>query len=699
MKPTYFVLAALPLAITAQAQTDSIEEILVTADFRATNLSELATSATVINADAINARGAEHLAQILNTAPNVNFSTGASRGRFFQIRGIGERSQFIEPVNPSVGLLVDGIDLTGIGGAATTLDIAQVEILRGPQGTLYGANALAGLINMVSTAPTQEFGGEVNATLGDYNIQTLSGAVSGGLTDTLSARVALEQHSSDGYQDNAYLNVDDNQNIDEQTARAKLRWQPSDALQLDVTGLYVNVDNGYDAFSLDNTRTTLSDNPGHDRAETAAGSARLQWHLNDAVSLVALGSHAQSDTEYGFDEDWTYADICSDFTCIYDGYSSTDNYLRDIDNTTADLRLVSNNERHEFGWVAGVYYRDQNENLLREYTYASGDFTSDFSAENTALYGQLDIPLSAGLKLVTGLRYEERSADYRDSDDVSFTPKDDMLGGKLALEYHTDTTLYYGLISRGYKAGGFNSNTALPESSREYQPEFLWNYELGAKFASNDNRITSNIAVFYQDRDDVQTKQSLLQQIDGDTCPCSFEDYTTNAAAGHSYGLEADINWQANEALRLFASLGLLRSEFDDFQSYVHAGANPGEGEAYDLSGHDLPHAPHYQFTAGGEYLFTDHWFARLEVEGKDSFYFSSRHEAQADSYELLNARIGYTAEHWDLALWGRNLTDEDTQTRGFGAFGNDPRKGYETEPYYQFGEPRVVGLSGTYRF
>ncbi|UTF59253.1 TonB-dependent receptor [Gilvimarinus sp. DA14] len=699
MKLAHFAFATLPFAIAAQAQGNTIEEILVTADFRPTNLSQLATSASVIDAEAINARGAEHLAQILNTAPNVNFSTGASRGRFFQIRGIGERSQFIEPVNPSVGLLVDGIDLTGIGGAATTLDIAQVEILRGPQGTLYGANALAGLINMVSAAPTQEFGGEVNATLGDYNIQTLSGAISGGLTDTLSARVALEQHSSDGYQDNAYLNIDDNQNIDEQTARAKLRWQPSDSLQLDVTGLYVNVDNGYDAFSLDNTRTTLSDNPGHDRAETTAGSARLQWRLNDAVSLVALGSHAQSDTEYGFDEDWTYADICSDFTCIYDGYSSTDNYLRDIDNTTADLRLVSNNERHEFGWVAGVYYRDQNESLLREYTYASGDFTSDFSAENTALYGQLDIPLSAALKLVTGLRYEERSADYRDSDEVSFSPEDDMLGGKLALEYHTDTTLYYGLISRGYKAGGFNSNTALPESSREYQPEFLWNYEVGAKFASNDSRITSNIAVFYQDRDDVQTKQSLLQQIDGNTCPCSFEDYTTNAAAGHSYGLEADINWQASEALRLFASLGLLRSEFDDFQSFAHADANPGEGEAYDLSGHDLPHAPHYQFTAGGEYFFTDHWFAQLEVEGKDSFYFSSRHEAQADAYELLNARLGYTAAHWELALWGRNLTDEDTQTRGFGAFGNDPRKGYATEPYYQFGEPRVVGLSGTYRF
>lgn len=710
MKTTLLMLPAIMLATGAQAQSaKTIEEILVTADFRPTSLRTLATSASVIDAEAIKARGAEHIAQILNTAPNVNFSTGASRGRFFQIRGIGERSQFVEPVNPSVGLLVDGIDLTGIGAAATTLDIDQVEILRGPQGTLYGANALAGLINMNSAAPTDTFEGEVGGTLGNYNTHTLNTVLSGPLNESLSARLALEQHRSDGYQENDFLNIDDNQNIDEQTARAKLRWQPSDSLQLDITGLYVNVDNGYDAFSLDNTRTTLSDQPGHDRAETTAGSARLQWRLNDAVSLVALGSHAQSDTEYGFDEDWTYVGLCEDFSCMveneegeleqYYSYSSTDNYLRDTDNSTLDMRLVSNNKRDEFGWVAGVYYRDQNESLLREYTYASGDFTSDFSAENAAVYGQLDIPLSARLKLVTGLRYEERSADYSDSDAVTFAPDDDMLGGKLALEYHTDTTLYYGLISRGYKAGGFNSNTALPESSREYQPEFLWNYEVGAKFATSDNRITSNIALFFQDRDDIQTKQSLLQQIDGNACPCSFEDYTTNAAAGHSYGLEADINWQASDALRLFASLGLLNSEFDDFQSFVHAGAKPEEGESYDLSGHDLPHAPHYQFTAGGEYFFTDHWFARLEVEGKDRFYFSSRHEAQSDSYELLNARFGYTAEHWDVALWGRNLTDEDTQTRGFGAFGNDPRKGYETEPYYQFGEPRVVGLSGTYRF
>ncbi|MDO3381240.1 TonB-dependent receptor [Gilvimarinus algae] len=711
MKPSNFRLCALALAISAPVYAQqTIEEIRVTADFRAANLNELATSATVIDERTIKSRGAEHLAQILNIAPNVNFSAGASRGRFFQIRGIGERSQFVEPVNPSVGLLVDGIDLTGLGGAATTLDIAQVEILRGPQGTLFGANALAGLINMVSGTPTETFSGEVAATLGDYNTRTTSGVLSGPLSDTVSARLALEQHRSDGYQDNAYLDTDDNARIDEQTARAKLRWQPASDMTLDITGLYVNADNGYDGFSLDNTRSTLSDQPGHDRIETLAGSTRLELGLNDRLKMVGLISHATSDTEYGYDEDWAYPGLCEDFSCVvkdeqgqevqYYGYNSIDNYQRDIDNTTVDLRLVSSTQAGSLGWVAGVYYRDQAEALYRQQTYLAEDFTSEFSAENTAVYGQLDIPLAAKLTLVTGLRYEERSASYRDSDGANFAPGDDMLGGKVSLEYQaSDNSLLYGLISRGYKAGGFNSDSAIPFDDREYQPEFLMNIELGTKFAALDNTLTASLALFYQDRDDIQTKQSFVTTIEGENCPCDFSDYTTNATSGSAYGLETELNWQISDALAVFSSLGLLRSEFDDFISYAHAQADQDTGEPYDLSGHDLPHAPSYQFTLGGEYYFTDQWFARIELEGKDSFYFSSRHEAQSDAYELINARIGYNAEHWQLALWARNLTDEDTQVRGFGSFGNDPRKGYATEPYYQFGEPRVVGLSGEYRF
>jgi outer membrane receptor protein involved in Fe transport len=144
-----FLLSLALAAITpfALAQT-SIEETIVTADFYDTSALDIAAPVTVLDKAAIQSRGAEHLEQLLGLAPNVNYATGASRGRFIQIRGIGERSEFSEPVNYSVGVLIDGIDFTGISTAASTLDIQQVEILRGPQGTLYGANALAGLINL-----------------------------------------------------------------------------------------------------------------------------------------------------------------------------------------------------------------------------------------------------------------------------------------------------------------------------------------------------------------------------------------------------------------------------------------------------------------------------------------------------------------------------------------------------------------------
>ena len=135
----------------------AIDEIVVTAEFNHDNPFNLPMSVSVLSSDDINQRNANHLEDLLFMTPNVNYSTGASRGKFYQIRGIGERSEFTEPVNYSVGVIIDGIDFTGIALGASTFDIKQVEILRGPQGTLYGANALAGLVNMVSYNPTKDF--------------------------------------------------------------------------------------------------------------------------------------------------------------------------------------------------------------------------------------------------------------------------------------------------------------------------------------------------------------------------------------------------------------------------------------------------------------------------------------------------------------------------------------------------------------
>tara|TARA_B110000908_G_scaffold164929_1_gene213649 strand:- start:437 stop:2578 length:2142 start_codon:yes stop_codon:yes gene_type:complete len=676
--------------VIGSAIDSAIEEIIVTSDFRDSALLKTPASVTVIDSAAIAQRQARHLEQVLNLAPNVNFSSGASRGRFIQIRGIGERSQFIEPLNPSVGTLVDGIDFTGIAGAATTMDIAQIEILRGPQGTLYGANALAGLINLRSNQPSEQLQGNMQVSVGDYDTRTVSAAVGGPISESLGYRVAVQQHNSDGYIENDFLKRDDTNNIDELSLRTILDWQASDDLDLKLTLFHVDADNGYDAFSLDNTRHTLSDLPGQDRHKATAVAVESSWQGAENFKVISLVSFADNDLEYGYDEDWAFPDICTGEPCEGWEYNSVDNYVRERDNASVDIKLVSTPEARILNgssdWVVGVYWRDQDEQLLRQYTYAAADFTSDFETTNKALYAQLDTQLSDSLTLISGLRLENREATYRDSDLVAHSVDENLWGGRLALQYQvTANQMIYGLISRGYKAGGVNSDSSLAAEDREFDTELMWNFETGIKGRWLDDRLQTQVAAFYQKRDDIQIKQSLVQSRD-DSNAMDFTDYFGNAASGANYGVEVEFNWLATESLAWFGSLGLLSADYD-----IPLSA--------DLDSRQQAHAPDYQFALGGSYQVNDSLSVSIDVEGKDKFYLSSSHNEQSQSYELINARINYALAGWELSLWGRNLTDKDVIVRGFGGFGNDPRKFYATEAYYQFGEPRMFGVSGQYDF
>ena len=679
-------LAFLPLSAFSDS---TIDEIIVTSDFRDSTLLQTPASVTVIDSAAIAQRQARHLEQVLNLAPNVNFSSGASRGRFIQIRGIGERSQFIEPLNPSVGTLVDGIDFTGIAGAATTMDIAQIEILRGPQGTLYGANALAGLINVRSNQPSEQLQGNMQVSVGDYGTGTVSAAVGGPISESLGYRVAVQQHSSDGYIENDFLERDDTNNIDELSLRTILDWQASDDLDLKLTLFHVDADNGYDGFSLDNTRHTLSDTPGHDRHKATAAAVESRWQGAENFQLVSLLSFADNDLEYGYDEDWAFPDICTGQPCEGWEYNSADNYSRQRDNASVDIKLVSEPEARilngSSGWVVGMYWRDQDEQLLRQQT-GNDNFTSNFDTSNKALYGQLDTQLSDSLNLISGLRLEARDATYSDSDSVAHSVGESLWGGRLALQYQiTADQMIYGLVSRGYKAGGVNSDPALVSEDREFDTELMWNFEAGLKGRWLEDRLQAQVAAFYQKRDDIQIKQSLVQsRVDSNAV--DFTDYFGNAASGANYGIEVEFNWLASESLTWFGSLGLLSADYDIPKSE-------------DLDSRQQAHAPDYQFALGGSHQISDTLSISVDVEGKDKFYLSSSHNEQTQAYELVNARINYFLNGWDLSLWGRNLTNKDVIVRGFGGFGNDPRKFYATEAYYQFGEPRMFGVSGQYDF
>jgi iron complex outermembrane receptor protein len=672
------------------AADKEIEEVIVTSEFRNATLLDTAASITIFDDSIIKNRQAKHLEELLNLAPNVNFSSGASRGRFIQIRGIGERSQFIEPLNPSVGILVDGIDFTGIAGAATTMDIKQVEILRGPQGTLYGANALAGLINLTSNQPTENAQGKLSLAIGSHNTKTMAGAMGGSLSSDVNYRVAVQSHTSDGYITNDFLIKDDTDNIDELSLRAIFDWQASDDLSLKLTLFRVDADNGYDAFSLDNTRNTLSDKPGHDRQESSAVALHSNWQANEQFDVVSLISFADSDLEYGYDEDWAFPAICAGQECDGWEYNSEDNYLRDRDNSTLDVKLVSKKPVSLLGrhadWVFGVYARQQDEQLLRQYTYNASDFSSNFDTKNRAIYGQLDIDISSDLSLIAGLRLESRKATYNDSDGVDHRVDENLWGGRIALQYKLDdSAMVYGLVSRGYKAGGVNSDSSLSLQDREFDTELMWNFETGLKGSWFEQRLQTRVSVFYQQRKDIQIKQSLVQSRD-DSNASDFTDYFGNSGKGTNYGMEVEVNWLASEVLSVEGSLGLLETDYDTPLS-----AN--------LDRRDQAHAPLYQFALGASLQVSENLIWTADIEGKDKFYLSSSHDEQSDSYWLLNTNLAYSADQWSLSVWGRNLTDKDVIVRGFGGFGNDPRKYYATEPYYQLGEPRTFGVSGQYNF
>jgi len=674
-----FALIAMPVASVAAEKT--IEEILVSADFRSRSDLETATSVTVMTQATIKSRAAQHFEDLANAIPNVNYSLGSNRARFFQIRGIGERSQFVAPINPSVGFLVDNVDFSGAATIATMLDVEQVEVLRGPQGTRYGANALAGLINVKTYDPEDELAARLKIGAAEYNTETIEAMVTGPLSDSVSGRLAIGRHQSDGYYQNAFLGTKRNNAQDELSIRSKLRAEMSDTWKLDFSLSHVDIDNGYDAFTLDNSRTTLSDEPGRDVQSSVAFAVDSTWEM-DSFDLELILGLADSDMEYSYDEDWTFAGIHPD------GYMSRDSYIRDRETQSLELRLISNDSSRLFNdstqWLFGLYTLSSDEALKREYTFAASDFFSDFGFDTTALFFQLDTDFSDRLTLETGLRVERRKTTYSDSEQLVFTPDETFWGGRIAAKYRVnDTTMAYASVARGYKAGGFNTDGTLDADLRQFDEEFLIEYEVGVKSRLLEDKLHLKAAVFHDDRSDQQVKSSTGRiRENGST---EFIDFIGNAATGTNNGVEFEAVWYPTESLSFTSNFGVLDATFDSFIN----------SENQDLAGRDQAHAPGYMAHLAANYS-KGSWSVSVSIDAKDAFYFSDSHDVQSEAYEILNTNIGYSGENWRLSLWGRNLTDQDYAVRGFffGEFGNDPRKGYAPEPYVQFGEPRVVGIS-----
>jgi len=657
-----------------------LEEVIVTGEFRPVDLDRAPSSISVIGAREIDLRGAQHLEDIAAVAPNLNAASGASRARYYQIRGIGERGQFEEPLNSSVGLLVDGVDFSGVAGVATLFDVSQVEVFRGPQGTRYGANALAGMINVRTNAPTEQPEALVSLEGANYDTYAVGGALSGPIAGGVLGRLSGQYYRSDGFTDNDFKGADDTGKRDELTVRGKLRWDPTDVTEVTAMLGRIDVNNGYDAFSLDNGRDTLSDQPGMDKHAANFGSLGLDWNGSERFSIETIATYADSKIDYGYDEDWVYVGF-DPFE-----YSSTDRYQRDRRTGTFEIQLSSEPGGRLFGgstdWVIGGYALTSDVRLNRDYTFLPERFNSDYEVHRYALFGQLESRLGDRVNLIGGLRYERHDARYSDSNGVDFDPDDDLWGGRLSLEYDlTDAMMAYASAAKGYKAGGFNTLGTLDEDLREYDPEDLYNLEIGIKGRAFGDKLGARVAGFYMWRDNMQVESSVVRQRpDGSS---EFIQFVGNASDGDNYGMEAELEYLATARLTLFANVGLLYTRYD---GYVNAA-----GE--DLNGRDQAQAPKYQFFTSARYRLGNGFFVNGEVEGKGSYYFSDNHDGRSKSYQLYNLAAGFEGDGWTVTVWGRNLTDKDYYVRGF-FFGNDPRTGYEPALYTQLGEPRRYGLT-----
>ena len=676
-----------PAAYAQATSAQAIESITVTASLREATQLATAASVTVLEQAQLEEVGQQHLESVLQLIPNLNWAGGTSRPRYFQIRGIGERSQYEGAPNPSVGFLVDDIDFSGMGGVATLFDTRQVEVLRGPQGTVFGANALAGLISVRTVDPGEAFEIHAEATAGSDSAQGIGLALGGPLNERLGYRLVAQRSTEDGFRDNQYLGANDTNQRDELTTRGKLNWAISETLRAKFTGMLVNLDNGYDAWAIDNSLNTLSDKPGEDSQRTAAMAARIEWDASEDMTLLSITTAADSDVLFGFDGDWGNADSWGEYA-PYDFFSSTRRERRSLGQ---EFRLGSRPGAEimhaSTAWVIGLYGLDTREtnDILDTYNgdiYRSLD--SDYQASNLALFGQLDSELTENWSLAFGLRLERRKASYIDSQGVSFSPVDTMPGGHLTLAYEfTPLARFYSTLARGYKAGGFNIDPSVPEERRVFDPEYLWNLEFGFKAVSPRRGLGGSVSLFYMDRDDAQVSTSFQ---DDPSDPLSFTFYNDNAAEGVNYGLEGELQWDIAVGWVLNAALGLLHSEFRDYEAGTRV-----------LDGREQAHAPSWNYSLGISYHTEKGFFARADVAGRDSFYFSDSHDQRSEAYSLVNTRLGYEGTRWSAYLWARNVLDQAYQVRGF-YFANEPPD-WEDKLYTRQGDPRQLGLTLIYRY
>ena len=550
--------AAASPPVRRKAGGTALEEVIVTAQKRAQNLQDIPIAVTAFSAADIERRNFSNIAQLADFTPNVIFDTttsisGLSSGAAVFIRGIGQ-IDFGLTTDPGVGTYVDGVYMSrSVGGVLDTLDIERIEILRGPQGTLFGRNTMGGALNITSQRPGREFGGLAELTLGDFDRIDVRAAVDLPLGDTLGLRLAASSKQRDGYVDRLLVGDvlgDENR----QSFRAALLWTPSNRFELYATADYAQIDeasagsvlagitqapnvivyNLFDApgnhvpgfgdgipyderFITHDPDTTYADGPTGTNLDIGGAALTLVWSL-ESLEIKSITAYRTTSGEFFRDPDNSPLVI-----------THTSNPDYDHEQLTQEFTFTG--EAGPLEYVAGLFYltEEGTDNVFVPLAPSLGFITNlaDIDNDSAAVYGQATWHVTDQLRLTGGLRYTE--------DDKTFTPfqrilfgaagpapgvsvplipddtvdaRFDQATGRLAVEFkQNDEALYYASFTQGFKSGGFNFRYVVPrDEALAFDPETVDSYELGFKWQGAEDRLRLNANVFFMDYQDIQVQ-------------------------------------------------------------------------------------------------------------------------------------------------------------------------------------------------
>lgn len=698
----------------------TIAEIVVTAQKRAQSLEDVALAVSALGADELTQSQITTVADLGARIPNISVGTQQGQANIF-IRGIGLDNNFAG-ADPSVALHVDGAVVSQSSAQlGSFLDLERIEVLRGPQGTLYGRNATGGVVNLITAKPTPVVSGYARTTFGNYDLLVAEGAVSGPIAgDKVAARVAFrtEDRSGFGHNELTGQQIDD---AKKRSARAHLQFRPSDELELLLSGEWHREDDGAYSYKFREVaypgasepalqpvaatgfaagvRDVRSEGVIRNDRETSAITATATWSMNDAFTLRSISNYR--DNEVNPIQDLDVSSLATP--------SRQNNYVRGHQ-LSEELQLLYEGSRFD-GLIAAFYFKEDlfGENSVglnpgRELDPAIRNirlaFQGEVDIESYALFGQGTYQLTDQVALTVGgrLTYEDRQGDslfrvppaninipYRTGADFDdFSPR-------ATLEWRPlDDLLLFATYSEGFKSGII----LIGQLNPILRPETVKNYEVGLKSTLFGRTLTFNLTAFTEDFTDLQIGKTLPG-----TGPTSIQTVFENAASAKIDGAELEINWLTPlRGLSLSGAAGYLDARFDE---YVSADAlSLPNAIVQDLRGKRLPQSSEWTASARIEYAIDlaggGSITLKADTDYRSEMFFSAFNldRISQPSRSLYNANIQYSSpdERFTLNLWGKNLSDELVYTGLAGI--NTSRLILAT-----YMPPRTYGITAGYRF